>query len=395
MESNSPQSSPSSSTSSGLKLKLRGIQAALKEYDGFQSSDSSPHLKTSSIGKRSALQAALDDDDDDTDSEIDIMPPSRRITQPVIRKPAAKEPGVKPPTALTTPASTSRTTIRKAKKAKATHSNSDHTDDDVAFDAGDEGSSPTVSPGSNFILSSNILKRSERILDPINPEHAKLIAAAPKAGPEYYDSDADELPGNVKDTSKPHLFRNVKWGSLATDFSDLNAFSTEPEFTQFVPGRYERLPNNTASDQKRKLLIRLTDPTGRARIFTNPPPLDWSNQAAITALNKRTVQQIRRNTAVRFREVVEPYVEAERQWILAHLQEGKPKDGWRVFVQGFNAEFDGKTVQGMQGVRPKRSHSSLTKEVERFGGVYKKGEVPRVGSGKVIKAKGRKGRKGE
>ena len=67
------------------------------------------------------------------------------------------------------------------------------------------------------------------MLDPANPDHAKLIAAASKAGPEYYDSDADELPGNVKETNKPHLFRNVKWGALATDYSNPNDFTTEPE----------------------------------------------------------------------------------------------------------------------------------------------------------------------
>lgn len=152
--------------------------------------------------------------------------------------------------------------------------------------------------------------------------------------------------------------------------------------TQFVPGRFERLPNNTAYDQKHKLIVRLTDTQHRQRIFTNPPPLDWNNQEAITALNKRTVQQIRRNTSVRFREVVEPYVELERQWILAHLTDGKPTSGWKSFVDGFNKEFEGKLVPGAKGERPKRSHSSLTKEVERFGSLYAKGKVPRLG-GKV------------
>lgn len=100
---------------------------------------------------------------------------------------------------------------------------------DAKFNADDKGSPLAIPPDSKLVLSSNVLKRSERMLDPKDPEHARLIAAATKAGSDYYDSDADELPGNVKDTSKPHLFRNVKWGSLATDYTDANAFTTEPE----------------------------------------------------------------------------------------------------------------------------------------------------------------------
>ena len=56
-------------------------------------------------------------------------------------------------------------------------------------------------------------------------------------------------------------------------------------------------------------------------------------------------------------------------------------------MEGFNREFEGNGVAGVEGVRPKRSHSSLTKEVERFGGIYRKGEVPRVGGRKVGKGK--------
>lgn len=148
--------------------------------------------------------------------------------------------------------------------------------------------------------------------------------------------------------------------------------------TQFVPGRFERLPNGTASDQKFKLIIKLTDKQHRQRIFLNPPPRDWNNQEAITALNKRTVQQIRRNTSIRFREVVEPYVKEEREWILAHLTEGKPTNGWRRFVDDFNREFEGKKLGQSGAVRPERSHSSLTKEVERFGKIYSKGVVPQT-----------------
>lgn len=159
--------------------------------------------------------------------------------------------------------------------------------------------------------------------------------------------------------------------------------------TQFVPGRFELLPDGTASDQKKKLMIKLTDKQHRQRIFLNPPPRDWNNQDAITALNKRTVQQIRRNTSVRFREVVEPYVKEEREWILAHLTDGKPTNGWKKFVDAFNREFEGKRLTGCNAARPERSHSSLTKEVERFGAMYSKGVVPMTVSQAKRTKKGR------
>jgi hypothetical protein len=169
-----------------------------------------------------------------------------------------------------------------------------------------------------------------------------------------------------------------------------SAVSLTHRSTQFVPGRFERLPDGTTSDQKHKLIIKLTDKQHRQRIFLNPPPRDWNNQEAITALNKRTVQQIRRNTSVRFREVVEPYVKEEREWILAHLTDGKPTGGWKKFVDAFNREFEGKMLAGCKVARPERSHSSLTKEVERFGGMYAKGVVPKtVSQGKGLK-KGKK-----
>ncbi|KAJ4381475.1 hypothetical protein N0V86_002834 [Didymella sp. IMI 355093] len=364
-------SSSSVSFSSGLKLKLRGIEAAIKESPHTTDSSFAPS-DTSSAPKRTSFEA-VSDDDFDTDSEIDFMPPSRKVIRPIIERRAK------------------RTTSRKAKKVKMMQEDSDY-EDDAKFDAGDEQSSPNRSPDCKLILSSNVLKRSERILDPANPDDAKLIAAATKAGSEYYDSDADELPGNVKETNKPHLFRNVRWGSLATDYSHPSDFTTEPEFTQFVPCRFERLPDGSASDQKRKLIIKLTDKQHRQRIFLNPPPRDWTNQEAITALNKRTVQQIRRNTSVRFREVVEPYIKQEREWILTHLTDGKPTGGWKQFVDAFNRQFEGKTLVGCEGSRPERSHSSLTKEVERFGDVYAKGVVPKTMSqlqGKGLK-KGKK-----
>ncbi|KAL1594816.1 hypothetical protein SLS59_008629 [Nothophoma quercina] len=359
-------SSPPNSFSSGLKLKLRGIQAALRA-PVHQTDLTSARSYSSSTCKRTSVEAPCDDDFD-TDSEIDIMPPPRKAVRPTVEKSAA------------------RTSSRKAKRVKITHDDSDFNDDDDAmFDPSDEDI-PRLTPDNQLVLYSNVLKRSERILDPANPEHARLIAAAPKAGSEYYDSDADDLPGSVKDTNKPHLFRNVKWGSLATDHSNPTDFTTEPEFTQFVPGRYELLPSGIASDQKRKLIIKLTDKQHRQRIFLNPPPCDWNNQEAITTLNKRTVQQIRRNTPVRFREVVEPYVKEEREWILAHLTDGKPTGGWKRFVKEFNRAFEGRVLEVGGVRRPERSHSSLTKEVERFGKMYARGVVPKT----VVQAKGGK-----
>jgi hypothetical protein len=221
------------------------------------------------------------------------------------------------------------------------------------------------------------MKRTKRILDPKHAGHAALIARATKAGKEYYDSDAEDVAGDVKDTTKPELFRNVAWGAYATSYDNDDDFQAEPEFTQFVPGRFELLPDGTVRDQKHKLVIKLLDKNGKKRIFANPPPRDWASQEAITALNKRTVQQIRRNTSVRFREVVQAYVPEERQWILANLTAGKPTMGWKAFVEAFNKTFGGKVLAGTAGVRPLRSHSSLTKEVERFGAdFYMKGLVP-------------------
>ncbi|KAF1911393.1 hypothetical protein BDU57DRAFT_407397, partial [Ampelomyces quisqualis] len=221
------------------------------------------------------------------------------------------------------------------------------------------------------------MKRSERILDFTNAEHAKLIAAAPKVGSNYYDSDADDLPGPIKGISKSHLFRNVAWGAYAKDKSNDADFPSHPSFRQFVPGRFERLADGTAADQKAKLVIKLTDTDGKKHIYANPPPRDWNNQEAITALNKRTVQQIRRTTEVQFRARVPEYIDAERKWLVANLTAGKPTNGWKRLVADFNNHFAGKAVPGTTGSRPVRTQSSLSKEVGRFGAeFYGKGLVP-------------------
>ncbi|KAF2025792.1 hypothetical protein EK21DRAFT_32519, partial [Setomelanomma holmii] len=269
-------------------------------------------------------------------------------------------------------------TRNTSKRQKTSHMPHNDDDEEAMFDAGHESDSDNES-FEQLSLMQPTMKRSDRMLNTKNPEHAQLVANATKVGSEYYDSDADDIPGDIKGIKKSHLFRNVAWGSYATDTTNNDDFPTLPEFTQFIPGRFELLPDGTVADQKAKLVIKLTDEHGKKRIFTNPPPRDWNNQEALTALNKRTVQQIRRCTKVRFREPVEAYLDVERRWILANLKDGKPKDGWKAFVKAFNDRFEGKVVQGSKALRQARSHSSLTKEVERFGkDFYAKGLVPVV-----------------
>ncbi|KAI8942804.1 hypothetical protein NX059_000847 [Plenodomus lindquistii] len=352
----------SGSSRSGLKLKLRCIQSALRAAPSDELSFSSP-----TIGSKRSAALAFTHDVDDTDSELDIMPkrPLRKQTvQRVVRHVDVQ------------PSSSASSHRSKRVKGPDEAVTTKDDDDDAMFDASNEDELSNEDAGPIFSLLTPALKRNKRILDPSYPPHAQLIANASKVGSEYYDSDAD-VPGDAKDTGKPHLFRNVKWGFYATDMSKDAEFVKEPEFTQFVPGRFELLPDGTVADQKAKLVVKLLDRSGRKRIFMNPPPRDWNNQEAITALNKRTVQQIRRNTNVRFREVVRAYVAEERRWILANLTAGKPTQGWKVFVHEFNKRFEGKVVAGAKGTRPYRSHSSLTKEVERFGPqFYTKGLVP-------------------
>ena len=95
-----------------------------------------------------------------------------------------------------------------------------------------------------------------------------------------------------------------------------------------------------------------------------------------------------------FRDVVAPYVKQEREWILKHLDAGKPRDGWKRFVDAFNRKFKGKVLDKKGPPRPERSHSSLTKEVERFAGVYSQGGIPETASqGKAVGKKSKKGKK--
>lgn len=316
--------------------------------------------------KRSAPQVESDDEDY-TDSEIGMTPsPQPKITHSDLKKAALaakKTKGNDQQAIVTMPVKVAK----KNKNRKDSKTKKKDADGDSVMSGTEELTS--------LILMQPSMKRKNRIVDPEKDADAALIAAAVKDGSEIYNSDAEDLTGNPKHTKQTHLFRNVQWGPAATDMT--GDFPTKPEFSQFVPGRWERMPDGSIADQKHKLIVKLTDKHGQKRIFTNPPPRNWNNQEAITILNKRTVQQIRRNTDVRFREVVEPYIEAERSWILANLSNGKPMHGWEKFVNAFNRQFAGRTLDDVPGRRPERSQSSLTKEVERFGEkFYKKGLVP-------------------
>jgi hypothetical protein len=270
-----------------------------------------------------------------------------------------------------------RQAVRPTKKVKTTTTTSsghvDHhfsdQDGEVELSSDDHGNDVY-----NSFLVEPKLKRTERMVDPSKPEDAALIARATKAGPDIYDSDAEDLIGDVKGTGKPGLYRNVKWGIAATSFNNFEP--TEP-FVDFVPGRWERQPDGSVRDQKFKLLIKFFDLKGKPKIFKNPPPKDWNNQAALTALNKRSVQQWRRNTKYRFRKVVNQYTQEERQWVSEHLNaEGKPTVGWKPFVKCFNQKFEGKVIAGQDEPRPARTQSSLTKEIERFSKEYRAGRIP-------------------
>jgi hypothetical protein len=318
---------------SGFKLKInfkKGYEhIAVVNVDPRDSeSDFTDSDIENIINRKRTVAEVASDDSDFTDSEIDINPVPRK-KKALPRKKKTTTPALSPPP-----------------------------------------------PANEIVLVQPTMKRKDRIVDPRKPEDAALVAAATKAGTDIYDSDADLPNAELKGVKKRDLFRNVAWGPAARDFADDGSFPVNPEFTQFVPGRWERLLDGSVADQKRKLLVKLTDKNGEKRIFANPPPTDWANQEAITILNKRTVQQIRRNTETRFREVVVPYVLEERRWIAANLQHGKPAGTWDRFVTAFNGQFEGRVVAGSSEPRPARTMSSLCKEVERFGAHYGKGLVP-------------------
>ncbi|KAF2274036.1 uncharacterized protein EI97DRAFT_134426 [Westerdykella ornata] len=250
---------------------------------------------------------------------------------------------------------------------------------EVKKNANNNGAKQKTAADTNedHVLVLQTMKRSARILNPEDPVDAALIAEAEKhKDTTLYDTD-DEREGDLKgNISKPELFRNVRWKDVAYD-TDVEPFEPTLDFNGFVPGRFERMPDGTVRDQKSKLLTKLVDANGNRRIYRNPPPKDWNNQEALTALNKRIVQQIRRNSNVRFRRQVVPYEQFEREWILKNLNSsGKPKKGWIEFVADFNEQFEGKVFDGVIEPRPQRSVSSLTKEVDRFHDDYSQGRVP-------------------
>jgi hypothetical protein len=327
-----------------------------------------PHTSSPpSSGRKRAASYLVSYPEDDTDSEIELFPTKSRKWQKVIRPEDDEHDG----------------------GSGSSNSGSSHSPSSQSFSrspAPPVSSSPSLSPSEpdsdnesaqQPIVAQTTMKRSERILDGTNPEHAQLIAAATKVGVEYYDSDANDLPGPIKGITKSHLFRNVNWGAYAKDKSNDADFPTSPFFRQFVPGRFERLSDGSAADQKAKLIVKLTDGNGKKHIYANPPPRDWNNQEAISALNKRTVQQIRRTTTVQFRARVPEYIAIERQWLLANLTAGKPTHGWKRLVADFNQQFAGKLTPGGTVPRPPRTQSSLSKEIGRFGAeFYAKGLVP-------------------
>jgi hypothetical protein len=328
-----------------------------------------PINNQASSGYKRSTNEAIAHGSDFTDSDIDLS------TAPRKKKTVTSALPLTAKMSITTKRPKKSNTMKKAQQrnirnTKGTATMSDSMGDSITFDD-DDLKAPEIS------LVQPTMKRKDRIVDPSKPEDAALIAAATKAGAGIYDSDLEDLPNaELKGVKKRELFRNVKWGSAATDFAN-NDFSKNLAFTQFVPGRWERQLDGTVVDQKHKLLVKLTDHSGEKRIFANPPPADWSNQEALTILNKRTVQQIRRNTETRFRKVVVPYVLEERRWIVANLQQGKPVGTWEAFVDAFNERFEGVVVAGALEPRSARTISSLCKEVERFGAkYYSKGLVP-------------------
>ncbi|PVI04077.1 hypothetical protein DM02DRAFT_693839 [Periconia macrospinosa] len=308
-----------------------------------------PDKEHITVVKSAKRQFEAVDSDSETDSEIEFMP---RKAAPIKKRKMA--PAI-PPVEIF----------------------EDNDGDDEGEALADEPCKgrPEVAAVGGKTLMAPTMSRKERLVSA--SADAALIATAIKASDDIYLSDV-ENPEPIAGTTKPHLFKNVVWGPEATDINYAGSvFPQNPEFRQFVPGRWERQPDGTLLDQKSKLLIKFTDKNGQKRIFTNPPPKDWSCQEAISALNKRCVQQIRRNTAVRFRQVVKAYIPEERQWILDNLKNGKPQNGWKAFVKDFNTQFSGRTIPGHDEPRPERSHSSLTKEVERFGPeFYSKGLIP-------------------
>jgi hypothetical protein len=370
--------------------------------------------KTISRGKRTAAAAGITDGDNiDNEAETTDQPIAVKSKTPrlkLILKPQDKSNDEPKPTVRH-----SRKTAT-AKKQKLVHQtlaefpadrphiieNINHnyvSDDDLMTDhetsvAPEENKTENTNvnddkgPGDEHEGSSDIIlveawtSRYKRIVKEDDPKNAELIAKAiadgKMAGDEVYDTDGEDDPNTInKNVKNPEWYQPVRWGEKTFDTEDATWNPTVlEEFTNFVPGRWEHMPNGEVRDQKHKCIIKLVDLNGKKVTFHNNPPKDWSDQKAISALSKRVVQQIRRNTNYRFRDVVTPYLPEERKWILTQLNVGKPKKGFRAFRADFNKQFAGKKLAGDDSVRPYRSESSLQKELDGRKEDYKNGHIP-------------------
>jgi hypothetical protein len=377
----------------------------------------------SSSSKRSAEDAGLSDTldtehhDSGIDSEIDTSPPKRKerkkLTLELNFRKSAED--VSPTPAgeavaghtIESAVSSEKTSRKKqrvqkleqsSKNATYTIDNRDHADvtmtdvDDSDEKHATDTKAPTTQDNGKVISNVNKksrvlvtreMKRKDRIVNPEDPNDAALIAKSTKASKDIYDSDAELEEGEIgRNILHKDLFLNVRWGPYAYEKDDEEFVQTLEDDT-LIPGRWERLPDGTLRDQKAKLVVKVIDEHGNKKIFRNEPPKDWNNQTAISILNKRILQQVRRNTNVRRRDLVVPYERFEREWISKNLtKEAKPRKGWTQFVREFNREFKGKEFPNVEGKRPERTKSSLTKEVDRFREEYAKGKVPDLISSK-------------
>lgn len=370
------------------------------------------HPKPISYGKRTAAMAGMTENED-SDSEDEATRTSASFKSKTPRLKLI----LKPQRKLEMVADHSKRTTR-AKKQKLVHQTSvqfpadrphilenvNHNyvsddDEDMATDTEVSGNTTQHSTqntntkgretqdkeddrSSNTILIEAWTSRQKRIVKEEDPKDAELIAKAiadgKMAGDEVYDTDGEDDPSTInKNVKNAEWYNPVRWGEETFDTDDATWKPTVlEEFTNFVPGRWEHMPDGEIRDQKHKCVIKLVDLNGKKVIFHNNPPKDWSDQKAISALSKRIVQQIRRNTNYRFRDVVTPYLPEERKWILTQLKAGKPRKGFRAFRADFNRQFAGKKITGDANIRPYRSESSLQKELDGRKEDYKNGQIP-------------------
>jgi hypothetical protein len=198
---------PQAHTSPKLKLKLR-----LKLNESQRLDPPSPklfsHIPMLSSRKIRSLNFNMSKEDD-TDSDVELIP---------------KRLGMRDRRVLRT----RRCVDTRIKAKKYTYHDESSYEEDSVSDT-QNGQKSDMSNAQQLSLMLPLMKRNQRILDPENPKHKKLIARATKVGSEYYNSDTEDQPGDVRDTTKPHLFRNVNWGTYATDETNDAEFPTRPE----------------------------------------------------------------------------------------------------------------------------------------------------------------------